>query len=84
MGYPYPLPKKFLCGFVRIPGVIPEASGGVQPPQTPPPVAAPLAIVSYYYAKTCLIILLYSPIIVAYIVHLMPKNPPNMKFLMSR
>jgi hypothetical protein len=32
MGYPYPRPKKFLCGFVRIPGVILEASGGAQPP----------------------------------------------------
>jgi hypothetical protein len=29
----YPLPKKFLCGFVRIPGVILEASGGFKPPR---------------------------------------------------
>jgi hypothetical protein len=43
MGYPYPLPKKFLCGFVRIPGVVLEASGGSNP-QTP--VASPLAAVA--------------------------------------
>jgi hypothetical protein len=35
MGYPIPFPKKFLCGFVRIPGVILEASGGFKPPKPP-------------------------------------------------
>jgi hypothetical protein len=43
MGYPYPLPKKFLCGFVRIQGVVLEASG-VSNPQTP--LASPLAVVA--------------------------------------
>jgi hypothetical protein len=49
MGYPYPLPKKYLSGFVRIPGVILEASGGgggFKPPPPPPPVASPLVFYS--------------------------------------
>jgi hypothetical protein len=35
LGYPYALPKKFLRGFVRIPGVVLEASGGSNPPNSP-------------------------------------------------
>jgi hypothetical protein len=42
-GVPLSPPKKFLCGFVRIPGVVLEASGGSNPK---PPVASPLAAVA--------------------------------------
>jgi hypothetical protein len=45
MGYPYPLPKKFLCGFARIPGVILEASEGVQTPKPPRGLATVLFII---------------------------------------
>jgi hypothetical protein len=34
MGYLYPLPKKFLCSFVRIPGVVWRQVGEFNP-QTP-------------------------------------------------
>jgi hypothetical protein len=43
MGYPYPVPKKFLRGFIKISEVVLEASGGFKPPK--PPVASPLIII---------------------------------------
>jgi hypothetical protein len=49
MGYPYPLPKKFLCGFVRIPGVV-WRQEGVQTPQTP--VALPLIALYMFNPKS--------------------------------
>jgi hypothetical protein len=47
MGYPYPIQKKFIRGFVRIPGVVLEASGGSTPQISPR--ASPLEILGILY-----------------------------------